>query len=91
MIVLGIETSCDETSVSIVEKKKKNVFGRILSEQTLSQINKHKKFGGVVPELASREHSKNLDYLVKESIRHSNLKFDKIIMVLSKRIYLIVP
>ncbi|MEE2695258.1 MAG: tRNA (adenosine(37)-N6)-threonylcarbamoyltransferase complex transferase subunit TsaD [Pseudomonadota bacterium] len=78
MIVLGIETSCDETSVSIVEKKKKNVFGRILSEQTLSQINKHKKFGGVVPELASREHSKNLDYLVKESIRHSNLKFDKI-------------
>ena len=68
MIVLGIETSCDETSVSIVEKKKNNLFGKIISEKTLSQISKHKKFGGVVPELASREHSKNLDMLVKKCL-----------------------
>jgi N6-L-threonylcarbamoyladenine synthase len=78
MIVLGIETSCDETSVSIVEKKKKGDFGKILSEQTLSQIKKHKKFGGVVPELASREHSKNLDHLVKQSIKNSNIEIKKI-------------
>ena len=65
MIVLGIETSCDETSVSIVEEKNSS-FGNVLAEQTLSQIKKHKKFGGVVPELASREHSNNLDWLVKK-------------------------
>ena len=43
MIVLGIESSCDETSVAVVEKKKKRVFGRVLSENTLSQIKKHQK------------------------------------------------
>ena len=75
MIVLGIETSCDETSVSIVEKKKNNLFGKIISEKTLSQISKHKKFGGVVPELASREHSKNLDMLVKKCLKSSKLSF----------------
>jgi len=74
MIVLGIETTCDETSVSIVEKKKDDEFGKIVSEQTLSQIIKHKKFGGVVPELASREHSKNIDYLVKKTIKNSKIE-----------------
>ena len=64
MIVLGIETSCDETSVSIVQRKRS--FGNVLAEQTLSQIPKHKKYGGVVPELASREHSKHIDKLFKE-------------------------
>ena len=78
MIVLVIETSCDETSVSIVERKKNTQFGEILSEQTLSQINKHQKFGGVVPELASREHSKHLDYLVKKSVKSAKIKFDEI-------------
>ena len=78
MIVLGIETTCDETSVSIVEKKKTHKFGNIVSEQTLSQIIKHKKFGGVVPELASREHSKNLDYLVKKTIKNSKIEISKI-------------
>ena len=78
MIVFGIETTCDETSVSIVEKKKNKEFGDILVEETLSQIIKHKEFGGVVPELASREHSKNLDYLVKRSIKSSKINFNKI-------------
>ena len=55
MIVLGIETSCDETSVAIVKKKTTNKFGYLLSENTLSQVKKHNKYGGVVPELASRE------------------------------------
>ena len=58
MIVLGIETSCDETSVAIVKKKATNKFGYLLSENTLSQVKKHNKYGGVVPELAFREHLK---------------------------------
>ena len=66
MIVFGIETTCDETSVSIVEKKENNEFGDILVEETLSQIIKHKEFGGVVPELASREHSKTLRLFSKK-------------------------
>ena len=65
MIVLGIETSCDETSVAIVKKKNRLLIGDVLSQTTLSQIRKHKKYGGVVPELASREHSNTLNYLVK--------------------------
>ena len=44
MKVLGIETSCDETSASIVEKLEGKKFGKVLSEVTVSQINKHKKF-----------------------------------------------
>ena len=55
MIVLEIETSCDETSVSIVQDNKNR--GKVLSEKILSQVKKHQPFGGVVPELASREHS----------------------------------
>ena len=69
MKVLGIETSCDETSVAIVEKENGKKFGKVLSEVTVSQINKHKKFGGVVPELASREHSNNIDFIVKKTIK----------------------
>ena len=67
MIVLGIETSCDETSVSIVQRQ--DSFGNILAEQTLSQVSKHNKYGGVVPELASREHSKNIDRLFKRTLK----------------------
>ncbi len=78
MIVLGIETSCDETSVSIVKKCKKDVYGHILSEQTLSQIKKHKKFGGVVPELASREHSQSISKLVKKTIESSKVELKSI-------------
>ena len=43
MIVLGIETSCDETSVAIVKKKNRFLLGDVLSENTLSQVKKHKK------------------------------------------------
>ena len=78
MIVLGIETSCDETSVAIVEKKKKEAFGSILNEQTLSQILKHQPFGGVVPELSFREHSNSLDSLVKKALKRSQINIDDI-------------
>ncbi len=76
MIVLGIESSCDETSVSIVKKRK--IFGDILSEKTLSQINKHKVFGGVVPELASREHSESINMLTKEVLKEAKIDLNKI-------------
>ncbi len=78
MIVLGIETSCDETSVAIVKKKKKSLLGDVLSENTLSQVKKHKKFGGVVPELAFREHSNTLNYLVKKTLKQSGLTLNEI-------------
>ena len=45
MIVLGIETSCDETSVAIIEEKKTNKFGYLLPKNTLSQVKKHSKYG----------------------------------------------
>ena len=78
MIVLGIETSCDETSVAIVKKKNRLLLGDVLSQVTLSQIKKHKKFGGVVPELASREHSNTLNYLVKKTIKKSGVFLSEI-------------
>ncbi len=59
--ILGIETTCDETSFAIVENGKK-----VLYEFTLSQAKKHEKYGGVVPELAAREHLSNIKSLLKE-------------------------
>ena len=78
MKVLGIETSCDETSASVVEKQKGRKFGKVLSEVTVSQIKKHKKFGGVVPELASREHSNNIDFIVKKTLKNSKINLSQI-------------
>ncbi len=62
MKILAIETSCDETAISIVEAKggfEKPQF-KILAETVISQVNLHKKYGGVFPALARREHTKNL-------------------------------
>ena len=74
MIVMGIETSCDETSVSIVRKSDSSPTGIILGEITVSQIEKHQPYGGVVPELSSREHIKYLDKTVKKVIKNSGIK-----------------
>src|SRR5579863_10575873 len=54
MALLAIETSCDETSVAVVRE------GRVLSSVVSSQIKLHSEYGGVVPELAAREHLRNL-------------------------------
>lgn len=70
MIVLGIETSCDETAVAIVDGQK-----NILSNIVVSQIDLHKEFGGVVPELAARSHADVLDKLIEKSLKESNLNF----------------
>lgn len=73
MICLGIETSCDETSVSIV-KDGREVISNIVS----TQIEIHKMYGGVVPEIASRKHLSNIAYVVEEALRCANMTFDDI-------------
>ena len=77
MIILGIETSCDETAASVIETHE-NAPIRILSNIVSSQINIHKKYGGVVPEIAAREHVLNIvpvinEALEKAKISHKNM------------------
>jgi N6-L-threonylcarbamoyladenine synthase len=76
MRVLGIETSCDETAVALVET---NPFTTdVLAEVVSSQINLHRPFGGVVPELATREHLRNLPLLVPQVMKEVNLPLEAI-------------
>lgn len=73
MKILSIETSCDETSVAVVEN------GRtILTNRIYSQIDIHKKYGGVVPEIASRNHVIKLPYIIEEALEESGLSFENI-------------
>jgi len=73
MKILGIETSCDETSAAVVENGK-----TILSNIISSQIDIHKAFGGVVPEIASRHHVELVIPTVNEALEKANLKIDDI-------------
>ena len=74
---LGIETSCDETSAAIVQLDKNN-NPKVLSNIISSQIKKHQKFGGVVPELAARSHLENIDFVIRESLRKSKTDLIKV-------------
>jgi len=76
MIVLGIETSCDETAASIVESKGKKK--KILSNVLYSQFKEHKNYGGVVPEIAFREHLKLIDKIIINSLKKAKKKFNEI-------------
>jgi len=71
MIVLGIETSCDETAIGVLEikKTKAGFFIHPLSNIIASQIKTHRKYGGVVPMLASREHTKNIPIVTKKALK----------------------
>jgi len=71
MKILGIETSCDETAVAIIDDQK-NILAHVLN----SQIELHKKFGGVVPEIAARSHIEVLDGLILEALEQAKLKFE---------------
>ncbi len=64
MIILGIETSCDETALSIIRSDSGNDV-EVLADKTLSQIELHRQYGGVFPNMAKREHSRNLIPLLK--------------------------
>ena len=68
MIVLGVETSCDETSVAIVKDGKE-----VISNVVFTQIDIHKVFGGVVPEVASRSHVEKITYVFAEALEKANM------------------
>ena len=63
---LGIETSCDETAASIVRAKADGT-GEILSNIVSSQVEEHKEFGGVVPEIAARAHVEKIEFIIKKA------------------------
>jgi N6-L-threonylcarbamoyladenine synthase len=70
LLVLGIETSCDETAAAIVDGDR-----RILAERVLSQLSEHRPYGGIVPEIAARSHLDHLDRLIAETMKSANLTF----------------
>lgn len=76
MILLSVESSCDETSVSIIRDGKE-----ILSNVVLSQIDIHKQYGGVVPEIASREHIKGITYVFEEALEKAAISKNEIDLV----------
>ena len=69
MLIFAIESSCDETACAIVENGRK-----VLSNVVFSQIKTHQKFGGVVPEVAAREHLDSIDLVIKETFEQANIK-----------------
>ena len=73
MITLGIESSCDETAVAII-----NSDGEILSHKLITQFKEHSQYGGVVPEIASRAHLDYVDILIKQAIEEANIKVSDI-------------
>jgi len=74
---LGIETSCDETAASIVQEKPDGT-GKILSNIVSSQIQEHKEFGGVVPEIAARAHVEKIEFIVKKAIKKGNFDLENL-------------
>ena len=76
MLTLAIETSCDETSCSVIKDGRE-----VLSNIIASQIETHKKFGGVVPEIASRQHIENINKIVQESLDEAKVGFKDIDLV----------
>lgn len=76
-MVLGLETSCDETAASVVLRDESG-HGRILSNVVRSQIDEHKDFGGVVPELAARSHVMHMDQIVRAALDEADLSLDQL-------------
>ena len=73
MYILGIESSCDETSASIVLNGREEI-ATVIS----SQIDIHKNYGGVVPEIASRQHVKNITIVLEECLEKANMTMEQI-------------
>ena len=73
MIVLGLESSCDETAVGIVTDDR-----RILSNQIATQMEEHKPYGGVVPEIAARAHLEHIDPLIRLALDEAKLDLSSI-------------
>ena len=73
MRILGIESSCDETAAAVVEDGQ-----RVLSSVVASQLDVHAKYGGVVPELASREHLRSIVPVVEEALSKAATKLEEL-------------
>ena len=74
---LGIETSCDETAAAVIRENNEGTAD-ILSNIVSSQIEEHKKFGGVVPELAARAHLENIEYIIDTALKESGTTINEI-------------
>src|SRR5690625_587622 len=72
-IILGIETSCDETAAAIVKNGRE-----ILSNVVASQVESHKRFGGVVPEIASRHHVEQMTIVMEEAFKQAKVGWEDI-------------
>jgi len=83
MLILGIETSCDDTGISVVKATptKVGVKFDILSNVVSSQIKTHAPFGGVVPNLAAREHLKNIEPCLKTALKEANEEMSEIDLI----------
>ncbi len=76
-IILGIESSCDETAVAVIRDNGDKI-PTILSNIVSSQFDIHKKFGGVVPELAARSHLEKIDLITNKALEESKIKLNEI-------------
>ena len=76
-LILGIESSCDETAASIISENDQG-SPIVLSNIVSSQVDVHKEFGGVVPELAARSHIEKIDWIVQKAIDESGIKIEEI-------------
>ena len=89
-IILGIETSCDETAAAVVEDNESGI-PKILSNIVSSQFDIHKEFGGVVPELAARSHVEKIDLIAKKAIEESGVSLDKVSAIAATAEILSIP
>jgi N6-L-threonylcarbamoyladenine synthase len=78
MLVLGIESSCDETGLAIVEVDENGAKPRLVGEVLASQVALHERYGGVVPELASREHMRNIPLLFDSLLEKTGVQLSEI-------------
>ena len=76
-LVLGIETSCDETAAAVVARAGPG-HGRILSNVVRAQWEQHRRYGGVVPEIAARAHVECLDEIIAQALREAGIGFDSL-------------
>jgi len=74
MVILGIETTCDETAAALV-RRTEDGGGEILSNVVLSQVSEHAEFGGVVPEIAARAHVEALDHIIAKAMADADMAF----------------
>src|SRR3989339_402289 len=79
MIILGVETSCDETASAVIKADGKIV--EVLSNTVSSQIKLHSRWGGVVPNLAAREHLKNIIPVIKKTLNSAKLSPNNIDLI----------